>query len=118
MSPTKKTAEPTTKATAKAGPERVALVGLNYQSGGGDVRIEAGEPVPAEVVARSPWLVEQHVVCERGCELPARQPHEPAPELATGGKVAAEDVPVVGDDGNRFGVADRSAGVEPGGDDE
>ncbi len=41
----------------------IANVGINYQvARGREVRVEPGEDVPAEVVARSPWLVEQGLV--------------------------------------------------------
>lgn len=45
----------------------VALTGLNYGCTDDDphgTRIEAGEIVPAEVVAASPWLIEQGIVKE------------------------------------------------------
>jgi len=43
----------------------VALVGLNYGCTDDDpagTRLEAGADVPAEVIATSPWLLEQSLV--------------------------------------------------------
>ena len=48
-------------------PAYVAVTGLNYGCTDDDphgTRIEAGEIVPAEVVAASPWLIEQGIVKE------------------------------------------------------
>jgi hypothetical protein len=40
----------------------VANVGINYPGRRGEERLEAGEEVPAGVVERAPWLLEQQIV--------------------------------------------------------
>lgn len=47
-----------------------AAVGINYPGKDGkSIRVEAGEAVPASVVKRSPWLLEQGLVTEAGEEV-------------------------------------------------
>lgn len=44
----------------------VAVIGVNWTDSKGARRAEPGEPVPAAVVKRSPWLLEQGVVRVEG----------------------------------------------------
>ena len=44
----------------------IAVVGVNWTDSKGEHRAEPGEPVPASVIKRSPWLLEQGAVRAEG----------------------------------------------------
>lgn len=44
----------------------VAVVGVNWTDSKGEHRAEPGEQVPASVIKRSPWLLEQGAVRAEG----------------------------------------------------
>lgn len=48
------------KETLPSGKAYTAKVGIDS----GETRIEAGQLVPAEILAKSPWLIEQGIVQE------------------------------------------------------